>query len=46
MSQMIEFFNRQVETYQSFSGKKQSVDSFIDNNPQKISWTREIKQDL
>jgi predicted helicase len=46
MSQMIEFFNQQVETYQSFSGKKQSVDSFIDNNPQKISWTREIKQDL
>jgi predicted helicase len=46
MSQMIEFFNQQIETYQSFVGNKPSVDNFIDNNPQKISWTREIKQDL
>lgn len=46
MSQMIEFFNAQVEEYQSSTGNKRNVDSFIDNNPQKISWTREIKQDL
>lgn len=46
MSQMIEFFNQQLETYKSLSEKKQNVDSFIDNDPQKISWTREIKQDL
>ncbi|TAD78292.1 MAG: damage-inducible protein, partial [Oscillatoriales cyanobacterium] len=46
MSRMIDFYNQQVEQYQAIAGTKPNVDSFINTDSTKISWTREIKQDL
>ncbi|WP_081694535.1 DEAD/DEAH box helicase [Planktothrix prolifica] len=45
MSRMIDFYNEQVEAYQS-SKEKSSVEKFINTDPKKISWTRAIKQGL
>ncbi len=46
MGRMIDFYNHQVERYKSVDGEKPKVDSFIDNNSEKISWTSELKRDL
>jgi predicted helicase len=51
ISGMIEFYNLQVQNYHKLYGDKPkteraSVETFIDTNAKKISWTRAIKQDL
>ncbi|MHA6560192.1 DEAD/DEAH box helicase [Pseudomonas alliivorans] len=52
MGAMIDFYNGEVLRFnKSFNGIDQKsrnalVDSFIDSNPEKISWTRALKQDL
>jgi predicted helicase len=52
MSAMIDFYNSEVlRFHENFKGLDQKargahVDSFIDSNPEKISWTRALKQDL
>jgi len=52
MRRMIEFYSAQVEAFKKISAGKskteipQIVEDFIDTDPKKISWTREIKQDL
>ncbi len=46
MGQMIDFYNEQVKTYQGFTGKKPSVDEFVDNDHTKISWSGELKDDF
>ncbi|WP_243374592.1 type ISP restriction/modification enzyme [Geotalea sp. SG265] len=51
MSGMAEFYNEQVKAYQEYcgrveKGKRLEVEKFIDNNPQRISWSRGLKNDL
>jgi predicted helicase len=52
MRRMIAFYNQQVESFAKISGRKpkdelpEMVEKFIDRDAKKISWTREIKQDL
>ena len=55
MNRMIDFYNEQVEQFkihldgQTFSNAEQrnkKVENFIDNDPTKISWSREIKNNL
>lgn len=46
MSRMIDFYNQQVEQYQAIAGTKPSVDSFINTDPTRISWSAEVKDDL
>lgn len=47
MSRMIDFYNEQVKAYAELKKSRHvEVENFIDNDPKKISWTREIKQDL
>jgi predicted helicase len=46
MTRMIDFYNQQREEYHSLKGNKPAVENFIDTDPKKISWTREVKQDL
>jgi predicted helicase len=52
VGRMIAFFNEQIEGFmKTCAGKKKDelpelVESFVDTDPKKISWTREIKQDL
>lgn len=51
MKGMIEFYNSEVQRYQSAcnktkNGDKPKVGDFIDPDPVKISWTRETKNDL
>jgi len=52
MRSMIGFYNEQLKMFNQIStGKTKDelpalVESFIDTDPKKISWTREIKQDL
>jgi len=46
MSRMLNFYNEQVEKYRVLPPNLRNVEKFIDNNPQKISWTRELKNDL
>lgn len=47
MNRMIDFYNRQVKAYADAKKSRHvDVEKFIDNDPKKISWTREIKQDL
>lgn len=41
----IEFYNQQVNEYKKHD-KKVSADNFIDNDPQKISWSRGLKKNL
>jgi len=36
MGRMIDFYNQQVERYQSIKGNEQSIDNFVDNDPKKI----------
>ena len=43
---MIDFYNSEVDRYRSIQGQKPEIDKFINNDPSKISWTHEIKQDL
>ncbi|MHB1757274.1 MAG: DEAD/DEAH box helicase [Leptospirillum sp.] len=47
---MIDFYNRQVQEVSAKRSNGQvsvkDVDSFINNDPRKISWTRALKQDL
>lgn len=45
MTRMINFYNDQVEKFKALKEKK-NVDSFINTNPQKISWSRGLKQKL
>lgn len=50
-SQMIEFYNNEVSRYtKNCEGRSKEnwpePDSFVDFNSTKISWTREVKQDL
>lgn len=52
MRRMIDFFNVQVRAFSKVSEgrnkteREAAVEDFIDTDPKKISWTREIKQDL
>ncbi|MEA5531792.1 type ISP restriction/modification enzyme [Dolichospermum sp. UHCC 0684] len=55
MSRMIEFYNTQVERFQSYvksltlnniEERKKEVENFIDNDPQQISWSRGLKNDV
>ena len=52
MSRMIDFYNAEVDRFsREFSGldikeREIKVDSFINNDPQLISWTRNLKQHL
>ena len=55
MRNMISFYNQQVEGFSSISEKtsfssaaerQKYVENYIDNDPQKISWTRAIKNSL
>jgi len=43
MLQTISFYNSQCEAYK---GQTMAVEDFIDTNPQKISWTRALRNDL
>ncbi|MFM6184097.1 MAG: type ISP restriction/modification enzyme, partial [Dolichospermum sp.] len=54
MTRMIDFYNQQVEDFRkSLKGqtlnnveqRKKQVESFIDTDAKKISWTRELKED-
>ncbi|MDE2314723.1 MAG: damage-inducible protein, partial [Elusimicrobia bacterium] len=48
MRRMIDFYNQQVADYKArvSSGKKITVEDFVDNDPKKISWSRSLKNDL
>ena len=47
MGSMIKFYNSQVEDYRKASkSKKLEVEEFVDNDPKKVSWTRELKEDV
>jgi predicted helicase len=52
MSRMIGFYNAEVARFNRAypgldkKGRDASVDGFIDTNPEQISWTRNIKQEL
>lgn len=52
MERMIEFYNSETRRFtQTFAGldkkdRTQKVDGFIDTDPQRISWTRGLKQEL
>ena len=48
MLQMIDFYNQQQKTYQVALQNKPNlkVEDFVDTNPQKISWTVNLKNDL
>ncbi len=52
MKRMIEFYNSEVQRFnqahqgQDRKSRDAAVDNFIDTNPEQISWTRALKQDL
>ncbi|MFN0013043.1 MAG: type ISP restriction/modification enzyme [Saprospiraceae bacterium] len=48
MRRMIDFYNGQQKGYAeaSLNNQKLSVEDFIDNDPQKISWTRGLRNDV
>ena len=48
MERMIKFYNEQVEEYKEKSKyfPETSVDDFVNNDPQKISWTVNLKKSL
>ncbi len=45
---MIDFYNSEIERWQAdkLGNAKQAVDAFVNNDPQKISWTANLKADL
>ena len=45
---MIEFYNQQLKAFNAVKqkGKSVDIDGFIHNNPTKISWNSNLKQDL
>ena len=48
---MINFYNEQLKRYKTYKnkmpqGKKLSIEEIIDNNPQNISWSVNLKNDL
>ena len=54
MTRMIDFYNQQVEEFKNHlkgqtltnaEQRKKQVENFIDTDPKKISWTRELKED-
>jgi predicted helicase len=47
MKNMINFYNEQRKTINNefIRNKKINIEKFLDNNPQKISWTRSLKKD-
>jgi predicted helicase len=54
MTRMIDFYNQQVEGFKTYlkgqslnnpEQRKKQIESFIDNDAKKISWTRELKED-
>ena len=54
MTRMIDFYNQQVEDFKNHlkgqtltnaEQRKKQVENFIDTDPKKISWTRELKED-
>jgi predicted helicase len=54
MMRMIDFYNQQVEDFKNHlkgqtltnaEQRKKQVENFIDTDPKKISWTRELKED-
>ncbi|MFM6021924.1 MAG: type ISP restriction/modification enzyme, partial [Dolichospermum sp.] len=45
MSRMIDFYNQQVEEFKVLKEKK-NIDTFINTDPKKISWSRGLKQKL
>ncbi len=48
MFNTVDFYNQQSETYkiEKQSNPKLGIDDFIDTNPKKISWNRNLKQDI
>ena len=48
MTRMIGFYNQQAEDFKTHSKKhsKPEVDDFIDTDPKKISWSRDLKRSL
>lgn len=55
MTRMIKFYNTQVEDFKKYlkgqnlnnvEERKKKVESFIDNDPKQISWSRGLKNDL
>lgn len=48
MKRMIDFYNEQSDSFQTEKQKnnKLEIENFIDANPQKISWTVNLKRDL
>jgi len=48
MTRMIEFYNEQVEKYKERKewDKEVTVEQFINNDPQKIAWTRALRNDV
>lgn len=50
MRSMIDFYNGQSKAFKKYCANKNrksiNIDTFIDNNPQKISWSGNIKNDL
>lgn len=48
MQNTVHFYNKQSEEfkYEKKSNLKLTVDDFIDTNPEKISWNRNLKQDI
>jgi len=49
MNKMIDFYNSQTKGFKLLSNEKDKrpeVEKFIDNNPQKISWSRSLKKDI
>ncbi|MCL4517761.1 MAG: N-6 DNA methylase, partial [Thaumarchaeota archaeon] len=45
MARMIEFYNSEVDRYRA-SNSPSDIDSFVDPNPKKISWTVNLKTEL
>ena len=48
MSRMIETFNEQVDAYQKLAKNQTGIDldAFVESDPRKIKWTRELKEAL
>lgn len=48
MQNTVHFYNKQSEEFKNEkkSNSKLTVDDFIDTNPEKISWNRNLKQDI
>jgi predicted helicase len=42
----VNFYNKEVKRYVSVVSKSSKIDKFIDTNPTKISWTRDLKKNL